>query len=481
MMRAMSLCYRYPGQAAPASLAQPKVQALRRRIVGSLCRAGDAKSASRAARTLREFVESQRAQASERPAKPSRGVGRGVDDRLWLDDSHWLAWTISGELVSVAELAPGGMRGSPEVRKLRADELPVVFGANRLIRSVIALYHGDSLERGPVWRYITHHDLGGALATALARAQSQEERLLRAREPVASASVRPKRSRATKTRHHPLGNFILYRRPRDGDKLPPFAAFLELPPVPEAFPTRRAAQRFLAKMPRLGFDADGLVIARVIGSVEVRPRWRLGIAGPREPEDAVELIRREPRVVLPELDAAWLPRYVQGKDGRWVRKQVQNRGTVRGRSRRFLLDEITAEGRRCAAALEDHVVRQSAGAQVEDLSDQLGASWRIANKAERLLPKPWLEQLGMERESLGPDWRLVADAGLVADEGHWLRAPCEYGRPHVDGQRRRIVELRINDIAGLLECAGMRPLFLLVKPHMSEPPEWRLAVRPLPT
>lgn len=467
-----------PILASPASEWPVTPQRADRVTVGSLLREGDAAAAARAAGSLAEFVARQQGQVvtlgrRERGGSTKR---RAADLRLWLDDGHWLAWTICGELVSVEEIEPGSTRGSPEVRRLRPDELPDVFAANRLIPTVIALYRGDSLDRGAVWRYIAHHDLKRAIGAALARAQAEEQRLAAAAMRVVEApraqQQRERSPRATKTRHHPLGNFIVYRRPRPDEGLPDYAAVLELPPVPDAFPDRRSASRFVAKMPRLGLDPVGLIVARVIGSVEVKPVWWAGIQVPREPDEIVDLIRREPRVVLPELNAAWLPRYEQDEDGLWQLEKVLKRGTVRHRHKQILLQRVTGEGRRFAAAIQENDIRRCVGAEETCVDVPL----HLVHQAERRLPEAWLGQLGMERESLGPDWQRLASVGPVADEGHWLRAPCEHGRAHVDGQRRRIVELRISDLAGLLEVAGMRPRFLLVKESTREAPRWALSV-----
>jgi hypothetical protein len=453
----------------------------RRVTLASLRRDGDAAAAGRAGGTLPQFVAHQRDLFRTRPRARADGAkGRcGIDSRLWLDDGHWLAWTICGELVSVEEIEPGSMRGSPEVRRLDVDELPAVFAAGRLIPTVIALYRGDQLARGPVRRYIAHHDLGRALEAALARARTDE--LLRLAEtapiasPVPAAATTLRAARTQKTRHHPLGNFIVYRAPRAGEDLPSYAAVLELPPVPEAFPDRRGAIRFLARMPRLGLDQADLEIARVLRSVEVQPVWRPGIQVPRDPKAIVELIRREPRVVLPDLKATWLPRYVQVGDGTWELKRAQKRGTVRGRLNEILLHRVSREGRRFAAMLQENAIRRRAGFEEMPLESSFTTALRLVHRAERRLPESWFDQLGTPRESLSPDWSRFAKAAEVAEAGHWLRAPCEHGRAHSDGQRRRIVELHIDDLAALLEVAGMRPRFLLVKRSTASAPKWMLA------
>ena len=302
------------------------------------------------------------------------------------------------------------------------------------------------------------------------------EELLRvaAAQIVKAPPARPSMQRSAKTRHHPSGNFIIYRRPSPSEDLPSYAAVLQLPPVPEAFSDRRTATRSMARLPRMGIDPTGLVVARVIGSVEVKLVWRSGIQRPREPEDVIEMVRRESRVVMPELEAAWLPRYAQEVDGSWQRKRVQKRGTVRSRWNQILLRQITEEGRQVSKALEDHAIRQCAGSESSSIDGQLASALRVAQKAERRLPTAWLDQLGMQRESLGPDWQDLASVGAISDRGHWLRAPCEHGRPHSDGLRRRIVELRIDDLAALFDSAGLQPTFLLVKESTRSSPRWVL-------
>src|SRR5262245_23368407 len=345
---------------------------------------GDPAAACRAGQSMLEFVGRQVAKLEALGSRRRSRLRAGVDPRLWLDERRWIAWTICGELVSVEDIEPGSRRRSPEVRRLQPHELPAVFAADRLVRSVIALYRGDSLERGPACRYIPHHDLRRALEAALASALAEEERLL-AVAPVVKVglekSVGPPVKRTKKTRHHPLGNFIVYCRPRPGEDLPHYAALLELTPVPKAFPNRRAAKRFIQRMPRLGLDAEGIVVARVLGCVEVQLVWRPGIRVPREPGAVIELIRREPRVVLPELKAAWLPRYAQTGDG-WELERVQKRGTVRSRWNRILLRKVTDEGRCFAGVLEENTIRRCAGSEEVSIVEPMAATLRLVQRAE---------------------------------------------------------------------------------------------------
>ena len=140
---------------------------------------------------------------------------------------------------------------------------------------------------------------------------------------------------------------------------------------------------------------------------------------------------------------------------------------------------VAEEGRRVAGALEENSIRSRIGSDELPLDQRLLSASRVAQKAERRLPSAWLDQLGMQRESRGPDGSTLAAAAPVVDVGHWLRAPCEHGQPHSDGQRRRIVELRIDDLAGLMELAGLRPRFLLVKGSIKAAPHWALSLTEL--
>src|SRR6185436_876087 len=121
---------------------------------------------------------------------------------------------------------------------------------------------------------------------------------------------------------------------------------------------------------------------------------------PREPQAILELIRREPRVVMPELKAAWLSRYVQADDGSWQQECVQKRGTVRTRWNEILLRRVTDDGRRLARALEENEIRQRAGSEEVSLDALLTDTMQVVQRAERRLPAAWLDQLGMQRESL---------------------------------------------------------------------------------
>ncbi|CAE7338842.1 unnamed protein product [Symbiodinium sp. KB8] len=482
-MRSSNPGDRFRLRAASGPTGPPTTKRERRTPVRDLRRPGDPLQASRAASSLLEFVERQIAKLNAKEAR-LRGKRRHPHRRLWLDHSHWLAWTMCGELVVVEELEPGSGRGSPEVRRLELEEYPDVFAADRLVTDVIALYQGDSLDDGPVWRYMAHHDHRGALTAALARAQAEEARLQSAAEPAAPATEaaqkpasRTKRP-ATKTRHDPRGNYILYRRPRPDEGLPDYAAVLQLPPVPAAFPDTRSAKRFIKKMPRLGLDPEGLVIARVMAEVEAQPVFRSGLRLPRDPEELLELIRKEPRIVLPELNAAWVPRYELHDDGQWRKQVFQVRRTVRTGWHDVILRDLGDHVNEAAPISEENQVRRALG-EPEFVTDD-GAALTLMQKAARRLPTTWLERLEMVPGGLQPPLRVLQAKSYSppsSEEGHWLRAPYEFRDPDAVRPQRQLVELRIDDIAGLLEFGGLRLRFLLVRGVVGGGVRWMARVR----
>ncbi|MFN9969214.1 MAG: hypothetical protein ACK58T_04880, partial [Phycisphaerae bacterium] len=150
----MALRYHH-GSPLPSSHPPTPLVARRKRVlVRDLARPGDPLGASRAARSMLDFVKAQLGALDAVCQSPRTRKRAAIDPRLWLDEGHWLAWTICGELVSVEEIEVGSMRGSPEVRRLEAHEVPAVFAMGRLIPTVIALYRGDQLGSRPVHRYI---------------------------------------------------------------------------------------------------------------------------------------------------------------------------------------------------------------------------------------------------------------------------------------------------------------------------------------
>ena len=64
------------------------------------------------------------------------------------------------------------------------------------------------------------------------------------------------------------------------------------------------------------------------------------------------------------------------------------------------------------------------------------------------------------------------------ETGHWIRAPFEFGKPGPDGLRSRIVELRIDDLAALLEDHGLEIEFFMVMDEVGGEPRWVLPSHP---
>jgi hypothetical protein len=418
---------------------------------------------------MREFVEAQVAKLEEgRHLKPRRRQDPKADSRLWLDGQHWVAWTLCGELVSIEQIEAGSGRGSPEVRRVNDQERRDVFAADRLIKDVIALYGGDDLDRPPVMRYLAHNDLRQALTAASERGEPKRVMLAEPCETPALNSRRHSNVTRTKpaqepdpfamppakeptphrkTRFDPAGNLILYRRP--DDSLPSFVALLTGAPVSPAFASHRHAERFLPRLRRLGLPADGLCIARVLAAVSVEPVFRHGLSLPWEPEKLIEVVRKEPRVVLPTLHLEWEPRYVQGADGVWGPEKFEKRRTVRNRWNQILLEELGQRSRGMVSLLEENSIRRQLGADDGAHDAEFREAIRVARKANRRLPQIWRDRLGSALESL------VKEVGDT--------------RP-----RRRTVELQIDDLASLIELRGFRWRFLLIKDSVTEEPRWVL-------
>ncbi|HEX5051024.1 MAG TPA: hypothetical protein VFZ65_04570 [Planctomycetota bacterium] len=438
----------------------------RRTLLANLLRAGDPKAASRAAGSMAEFVARQLGLLATRDAqgRPHRQPAH-IDPRLWLDEHHWLAWAIDGDLVSVEELEPGCGRGSPEVRRVTDEEQRQVFACGRLVDQVIALYRGDTLDRGPVHRYMAHFDLRRALQAALARAPAT---IVAEPEVVASDDEPP----SGKTRHHPAGNFILFRPPAS---LAPFFAILPGAPVQAAFPDRRHALRRLKTLRHVG---DGLVVARVCGAVDVQPVFRAGLRLRRFADELIAMVHTEPRVVLPELHAAWVPRYVEGEDGSWTLQQFRLERTVRTGWHEVILRQLGEQVDRVAPIVEENHVRRSLDEPELCADDEV--SLALMQKAGRRLPQTWLQRIGMEPGSLPPPLRVLQAKSYsppASEEGHWLRAPFEFRAPGASRPQRQLVELRIDNLADLLELMGFKLRFLLIRESPRHEPRWVLPIR----
>jgi hypothetical protein len=376
----------------------------------------------------------------------------------------------------VLDRDPARSRWSHRVTGLSDDQRRILLAFDILVPTVIALYRGDDLVRGPVTRFIPHHDL--AAAHRAARRREEVAAALQVQEPLPAPSTASKprsaSERLKKSRFHPEGNFVLIAPPPPDSGLPEFAVIQPLAPPRRAFETRRQAERTAKQLLRLGHTSIEFTPARVLGAVEVEPVFRKDIELPRSRGERLELIRREPRIVLPELRAAWLPRYVQNDDGEWMQQQFRNRRTVRTRHHEKLLAELGEVAEDVAEMIEAAELRERLGVRGPDVVPDLEAASRVALRAQRRLPECWLRDVGLDRETIVPDWRDLARQRCARpdEDGHWLRAPVEFGEAHPDGLRSRVVELRIDDLAGLMEVAGWRPVFWLVKGSTVAAPSW---------
>jgi hypothetical protein len=110
------------------------------------------------------------------------------------------------------------------------------------------------------------------------------------------------------------------------------------------------------------------------------------------------------------------------------------------------------------------------------LEEQLHPLTKIAQRAERRLPEPWKNGVGLN-DPFGPCWPVLhekAGTPVEHEAGHFIRAPQEFGKPAADGLRSRMVELRIDDLAGLLaECGGVIE-FWMINDEVGGEPRWVL-------
>lgn len=483
----------------------------RRPSVSNLLRPRDPKQIENAARPLSGFIRDQIAKAKKQAVKPRRPLSAPpVDLSLWLDANRYAAWTMDGDLVSVEPPKPGF--GAHRILRITRVESCNLRAVNRLIPTVISLYAGDELGDRPLTRFLADHRLLLALERALEKALAAE---VQAAEPPPPA--RPAAKRGRKTRFRPEGSFIAYL-PASPDQ-PDYVINTLDGLVPPAFESRRKAERFIAKHTRRGTLPEGMRVARVMASAKVRPVMRPGFRRPRSHEAFIELVRREPRVVLPELEVEWLPRYELCEDDRWRLQQFKLKRTVRhGRTRRILkewqqarvvaarqieeleirhavepvrtidedvlgrvLDELrkhdwvnqqamegleAQHGKQIKAARQTELLRQER-AVLEPLA-------RIDDLARRRLPAAWTEQLtncGTPIDST----RGQARRPLVQrEEGHWIRAPFESDDRNHKGQKSRILELKIEDLPQLLELQGGRIEFWMVCDKPAKALTWGL-------
>jgi hypothetical protein len=110
------------------------------------------------------------------------------------------------------------------------------------------------------------------------------------------------------------------------------------------------------------------------------------------------------------------------------------------------------------------------------LEEQLHPLTKIAQRAERRLPAPWKNGVGLN-DPFGPCWPVLhekAGTPVEHEAGHFIRAPQEFGKPAADGLRSRMVELRIDDLAGLLEVCGGAIEFWMITDEVGGEPRWVL-------
>lgn len=470
--------YPYASQPSPSPPATPRQPP--KILVPNLLTTPSLKHSTNAARTMSEFVAAQQDKLRQRPKPKRRPLSATpIDARLWLDEHRYAAWTMDGHLVSIEDRHPR----PPIVRLTTEDDRRQLFAINRLIDVVIALYPGDSLENASVvTRYMAHNDLEAALRAAFQRAIEGEQRLaeeqakIESPPPNSEEPKSPRGPRKKKSRFHPLGSFVLHAPPADDD--PPFAIRLPLG-VSRAFEDRRKAVRYLAKKANRDRLAD-CQIARVLQAVTATPVFRKGIEIPRAAEQRIALIRKEPRIVEPDLHLELIPRFVQGDDREWQPQEFKLKRTVRHRLRLVLLEQLRQTSAEQAPLIEDEQIRNSIGVGLRagvDL-DEWRRTMRVAQRAERILPKQWRQAVGLPDCDIGPYWPGLNKQvhSPPPSEGHWIRAPIEFGELHPDGLRARLVELRIDDLAGVLERFGMTLTFWMIKDSTTAKPRWVLPV-----
>ncbi len=509
----------------PCNNTPPKI------LVPSLLRPGDSKQATNSARPMSEFIHSQQDKLKKR-GKP-RGQPLSASPPLWLDGNRYAALTMCGRLVTVENPRPENGNKGPWVRLATQEEICRLMAVNRLIPTVIALYKGDSLEKTPtVTRYKAHFHLGTALQAALARSMEIERAITEqvAREETAQAAQqkpKPPVARRKKSQFKPDGSFIIFHPATKQDGLPPYAIKIPGCPVPEAFEDCRKADRYIAKRRNHIHLPPGCQTARVMARAKVQPVFRKVLTSlPRDPEKLLEMIRREPRIVLPELHMEWQPRFAQGEDGEWDPQPFRNKGTVRHKVRHNLLVELQETSAETARLIEDLEIREivepkrstpqaircrksaakmrksswiypEIADEVEQLADDLNEQDRlkkiagetsavingakkVADKAQRSLPQDWNVDMNLNALETSKDWQELSQRSQTAskvDDGHWIRAPIEVRGLNGSRPQGRLVELRIDDLVGLLEQFGMEIEFWLIKDSTDAAPRWALPVR----
>jgi hypothetical protein len=424
------------------------------------------------------------------------------DDHVWITTDTFAAWTVDGRLVAIREPSPQHGRQTHRVTLISVEQRRILFQFDVLAPTVIALYAGDSLTGSqPVTRFVWDYRLEAAhrAARLLFEAEQREieerereRRRLEAAErepepPVPKARIlgRPKHR---KTRFHPDGNFVVMHPVAPDHDLPPFAVTVPLMDR-KANRDRQHAKRAIERVRRAGL-CENLVAVRVLGAVDVRPRFRKDVRLPRGGGARLEMLRLEPRIVEVEMDVAWLPRFRPDEFGRWTLEELQHRAAVPVNYRRRLLREVQRKSVETVHKLDAMLLERTIGYDAlrnptDQRGDGIDEAFELIRHAERRLPAVWREQLGIAQESLGPDWRAIAamreGAPSIEDAacGHWLRATHEHAVGHrSDGEKRpaayRLVELCIDDLPGLVELAGWSWTFWLIKDSTSSRPRWVL-------
>jgi hypothetical protein len=498
------------------SIPSNKCWAVRKTILGRV--SGGPRQVANAARPLSEFIREQLTKARRNTRKRRPLSTPPIDTRLWLDDQWFAAWTLAGHLVTIEEAKPG--QGAMPVRLATQDEIHDLLAGNRFIPTAISLYPGDDVSTGNVTRFFPDHRLEQALVAALARAlEDERERARRYEEPPLTPRETCGFKPNKRSRFRPDGNFIVYREAAPELGLRDFVIDTLGGYVPTAFGDRRKAERFVRKHVRRRRLPDGCKIARVLACAKVRPVVRPGFRRPRKLQTFIEQIRKEPRIVKAELNVEWLPRYRQGANGEWGLEEFKIRRTVRQGVNRMVLNELREASIDAARIVEEAQIRRAvepAGPVVgneaidktlrklrhvtwvdqdmvdemevgrqqdlanfhvmqegRDLEEQLRPFDRVARRAERRLPAPWQARIGLEDLTFGSPWLALRDqAGMAVENetGHWIRAPFEFGKP----VRSQLVELRIDDLAELLENHGVELEFWMITDEVGGEPQWVL-------
>jgi hypothetical protein len=231
--------------------------------------------------------------------------------------------------------------------------------------------------------------------------------------------------------------------------------------------------------------------------------------------------------VLPRLDVERLHRFAQGEDGEWRPKTQPLKSTVRHKVTDRILEEVREAVSEAAKVVEELEIRRAAGSldplenddpridkalrqlrklswfpkekreeleqqreqdlellrslqEADELEAKLAPMIKVIQRGERRLPESVKAKIGIDGNS-NPDWAgLLEKCGLPVDQegGHFIRASIECGKPGPDRLRSRTVELRIDDLAGLLEEHGREVEFWAITDEVGGEPRWVLPTCP---